>query len=318
MKFSRKHALCLCVCLCVLCLAAAGVLHIGKKKKVKSTSDIGELLEAQFQEDDGNLHVWFLDVGQGSAALIRTNGKYMLVDTGGKASAERVLSFLKENHVMELGYIVLTGYEEDHLAGAPEIMVNIEVDHVLAPESVSGTSLYEEYEQSALENKVEIIHPTRGETYSFGNAFFTIVGPVSYGKMGEADNSLSLRLDYGDTSFLFCGDITAEGEEALINEFVNAGDVSLQADVYIVNNHGSADSGTQNFLRCVRPQYAVLSCGAENAEGFPARSSMERLEEEEIKLYRTDVQGTIEAVSDGSAVTWMEKPCNDYSYRSDK
>ena len=104
-----------------------------------------------------------------------------------------------------------------------------------------------------------------------------------------------------------------EGEAEIAQAALETPEVSLESDVYVINAHGASDASTEEFLKMVRPEYAVLSCGGENGTDEPSEEVMERLEAKKIKLFRTDVQGTIEAVSDGSALIWNSKPCNDYA-----
>ncbi|MDO5422669.1 MAG: MBL fold metallo-hydrolase [Eubacteriales bacterium] len=311
MKVSRKKTGRVGIGILALVLIAAGVYLYCQKEQI----DPAELLEAQPLEDDGNLRIYFLDVGQGSAALAKVNGKYMLIDGGGPDTAKNMVSYLEEMGVEDLDYILICDYEEAHLAGVVEVLKNYTVSHVLSPDCTKDTEIYQEYQRIVEENEVEVLHPNLGEIYAFGNTFFTIVGPVFYGHEDGRNDSLCIRLDYGDTDFLFCGDTEEVGETEMAGESLENMDIDLQADVYVVNNHGGGTSSTDAFLNCVRPEYAVLSCGVGNEMGYPAKEAMERLEERKVKLFRTDMQGTVEAISDGSTITWNLKPCNDFSWR---
>ncbi|MDY3918373.1 MAG: MBL fold metallo-hydrolase [Candidatus Limivivens sp.] len=312
MKYNRKKIRRTGIGILAAALAVTGIAFYCRTKEI-SPSEIIE--EAQNQEDDGNMRMHFLDVGQGSAVLVKANGKFMMIDGGGESAASKVTGYLKEMEAEELDYILITDYDEDHLAGVVEILKNFPVSHILSPDCTSDTEVFARYQEVIREKEIEVLHPNLGEIYSFGNTFFTIVGPAYYGHEDGRNDSLCIRLDYGDTRFLFCGDTKEAGEAELAREALDNPEVDLQADVYAVNAHGAAGSGTEEFLNCVRPEYAVLSCGVANEEGCPSEEVMEQLKEREIRLFRTDMQGTIEAVSDGSTVTWNMKPCNDYSWR---
>ena len=112
------------------------------------------------------------------------------------------------------------------------------------------------------------------------------------------DRSLVLRVDYGDTSFLFTGDCEREGEQALLED-----GCALSVDVLKVGHHGSGNSTSYPFLREVMPQYAVISVGSDNDYGHPAESTLSRLQDAGVDVWRTDLQGTILAVSDGKTIT---------------
>lgn len=309
MKSSGRRLRRLMIGLLVLAIALGGGLYYCKKKKLNSEK-LPEILESRLKEDDGNLHAYFLDVGQGSAALIRLNGKYMLIDAGGTKSADVLIEKLKELYVLQLDYIILTDMGEEHLGGAARVLEEYAVGHILAPNCTADTDAYRAYAEAVQENKVEVLHPNLGETYSFGNAFFTVVGPAGISGVRNARTaSLCIRLDYGDTDFLFCGDLSGEDEEALVEALKREPNADLKADVYVVNDHGSGASTTETFLGSVRPRYAVLSCGADEA---PDAGTLERLSAREAELFRTDLQGTVEAISDGSVISWKPAPYTNY------
>ena len=89
--------------------------------------------------------------------------------------------------------------------------------------------------------------------------------------------------------------------------------IDLSCDVLVPGHHGSATATSWNFLQATVPEYAVISCGKDNQYGHPDKDVMDKLESMDIHVYRTDKQGTIVAVSDGTTITWNQEPCNDYS-----
>ena len=106
-----------------------------------------------------------------------------------------------------------------------------------------------------------------------------------------------LRIDYGTTSFLFTGDAETMAEYTMLS-----GDVPLSADVLKVGHHGSHTSSDFDFLSAVNPWYAVISCGKDNAYGHPHPETLEKLFEMNVDVFRTDLQGTIKAVSNGNTI----------------
>ena len=114
-----------------------------------------------------------------------------------------------------------------------------------------------------------------------------------------------VRLDYGDTSFLFTGDAESKEEKDII-----AANEDLYCDVLSVGHHGSASSTSWDFLEAVLPEYAVISCGVNNSYGHPDPDTIEKLESIEAQIFRTDLQGNIIAISDGETITWNNVPSN--------
>lgn len=249
-----------------------------------------------------------LDVGQGMSALVEADGHYMLIDGGGRSASSFVVSYLQQQGMEKLDYIVVSHYDEDHISGIIGALHVFGCDRILAPDYQADTEIYESYLSAAEASGAEIIYPQQGEKYALGDAVITVTGPASYSSDLENDRSVAVRICYGNTSYLICGDAQEQEEE----DMANSG-LELASDVYVVNHHGSADSSSFYFLNQVRPAYALLSCSADNSYGHPAPETMERLNAEGVSLYRTDKQGTIKAYSDGTSLWFDQEPCNDFS-----
>ena len=89
--------------------------------------------------------------------------------------------------------------------------------------------------------------------------------------------------------------------------------MNLDCDVLSLGHHGSASSTSWDLLEASTPSWAVINCGQDNSYGHPAASTMEKLRDMNIPVYRTDDQGTIIALSDGGTISWNQEPCNDYT-----
>lgn len=113
------------------------------------------------------------------------------------------------------------------------------------------------------------------------------------------DTSLVLSVDYGETTFLFTGDMEYEAEADLVES-----GAALSADVLKVGHHGSSSSTGYRFLREVMPTYAVISVGEGNSYGHPTEAVLSRLSDAGTVVYRTDQSGTIIARSDGETITF--------------
>lgn len=254
------------------------------------------------------LSIEFLDVGQGNAVLLESQGHYVLIDGGDRETSSFVVSYLQDKGIDTFDYVVASHYDSDHLAGLIGVLHQFGVNQLLTPDYVSDTQLYQSFCETASEYDVGQIHPFQEEIYNFGTATMEILGPVYYGHSDENEDSICIRIKNGETSFLICGDIGEETE----TELVHTG-VDLKADVYLLNHHGSNTSNTQEFLDAVQPSYAVISCGKENSYGHPGSDTMARLSALEIPVYRTDIQGTIRVESDGVNLIWEQDPCNDFT-----
>ena len=252
------------------------------------------------------LMVQFLDVGQGSAALICQNGSYMLVDGGDRDYSSYVVSYLKKLGIEKLDYVVVSHYDSDHLSGIVGVLNALECKQVLAPEYEEDTKIYESFLKVVQEKKISLVHPKPGAEYAFAYSSFRIVGPEDVYDDANS-NSLGIRLQYGDNSFLICGDCTAESEMDILYQGVD-----IDSDVFAANHHGSKYSNTEEFLEAVDPDYVVVSCGKGNSYGHPNAPVLLSVQKLGAALYRTDLQGTITAVSDGETIRFENEICMDY------
>ena len=252
------------------------------------------------------LHV--LDVGQGQGILVEADGHYMLVDGGGRMASSFVVSYLKERRISKLDCVIASHYDEDHMAGLVGVLSAFPDDLFLAPDYAGQGALYDSLASAALSNGCVMMHARSGMTFGLGGARVEIVGPVSAGNANENDRSVAVRISYGDTAYLICGDTEQQGEMDMV-----ASRADITADLYVVNHHGSSTSSIDAFLDAVTPTYAVISCGTGNAYGHPSIETMQRLQSREIQMYRTDRQGTIVAYSDGEDIWMSTYPCEDWS-----
>ena len=148
-----------------------------------------------------------------------------------------------------------------------------------------------------------LVVPREGDTLQLGNAVITILHcwPEAVQQSRTNDSSIVLRIDFGSTSFLFTGDAEDWSEYMMIDSRVN-----LKADVLKVSHHGSGTASTEEFLKAVQPEYAVISVGKNNEYGHPHRNVLDRLSSIGASVLRTDELGTIIIESDGENITLRE------------
>ena len=243
------------------------------------------------------LTVTFLDVGQGNSVLVENDGQFMLIDGGDREYSSFVVSYLKQRGVEELAYIVASHYDADHINGVVGALNVFDCDMVLAPDYVTDTRVYQSFCNVISEKDIALAYPAVGETYTFGDAEFTIVCPDRYGYSEANDNSIGLRLVHGENSFLICGDAGVEMEEKMMES-----GMELDSDVYMASHHGSSGSSSAEFLEAVSPAAVVISVGADNSYGHPTERVLGDIARIGAELYRTDQIGTITVTSDGQEI----------------
>ena len=288
----------------------AGALESGTEQtEAIQTETVQEEIsspENQRGDSQGELSVTYLDVGQGNAVVIRQGNQTMLIDGGPRESSSFVVSYLKQQGIQKLDYVLISHFDEDHLAGAIGALYNFPVGTLITADYETDSSIYDSYKEAVEEKGYEPVHPSLGDTFSLGDGSFRIISPVSYGHEDENQDSVGIILEMGSDRFFIGGDIGLEGEK----EILEAG-VDIQADVMLMNHHGSHVS--REFFQAVNPSWAVISCGEGNSYGHPRQDTVELIQESHVPLFRTDRQGTITAVSQGQGITFDQDPCNDYT-----
>lgn len=242
------------------------------------------------------LYVHYIDVGQGDSELICCNGEYMLIDAGVSSAGDTVVEYIKNLGIEKLDYVVCTHGHADHCGGLDEVVENLDVDTVFTSPYAGDSSAYEKFTEAVESASLTLDVPDYGVKYSLGQAQFEFIGPLS-DHTNVNDDSLVMRLVYGDTSFLFTGDITATAEKELIEDGEN-----LKCDVLKVAHHGSSGSSCYQFIYEAEPKIGVISCGKDNDYGHPHEETLSRLSDADVTVYRTDELGSIVIFSDGMAV----------------
>ena len=260
-------------------------------------------MDAAAQTD---IHV--LDVGQGLSVLIESNGHYMLYDGGDSDKSSYVVSYLQQEGVPSLDYVVASHYDSDHLNGVVGALNAFPVSNVWGPNYTTDTRVFESFNSVVSEKGLTRVQPAIGSQIQLGDATIQVLAPSGTDYSDVNNYSIAVRVQDGNTSFLITGDAEAESEAQMI-----ASGLTLDSDVYVMGHHGSGTSTSWDLLQAATPEYAVLSCGAGNSYGHPHVESMEKLQAMEIQLLRTDKQGNIVASTDGTTITWNVNPCNDYT-----
>lgn len=252
---------------------------------------------------DSSFSVLFLDVGQADAALVQCDGHYMLIDGGNKGDSDRIYAVLKKHGVEKLDIVVGTHAHEDHIGGLPGAFNYTTADLTLCPVTDYPSDAFKDFAKYAEEKGGGITVPEVGDTYSLGSAKVHVLAVNS---MEDTNNtSIVLRIDYGKTSFLFMGDAEKEAEEVMLFN-----DMDVNANVIKLGHHGSDTSTGSWLLRQADPQYAVVSVGKDNPYDHPSESLISYLEDREpfpIKVFRTDRDGDIYCISDGTNVQFVKR-----------
>lgn len=246
------------------------------------------------------LHV--LDVGQGLSVLMEADGHYFMYDGGPADSSSKVVALLRQEGVSHLDYVIASHYDEDHISGLAGVLNVFDTGAVLCPDYQTDTRIYRSLMSMVEKKHIPVLHPAAGDTYEVGGAEIQVLAPKAYSGRdisgdvnGDNDFSVCIRILYGRYSCLITGD--AEKAE---EEFMIASGANLESDTYIAGHHGSATSTSEAFLDAVLPRDVIISCGRDNPYGHPSQEVLQRIYVLGSNILRTDLQGQIDIVSDGS------------------
>lgn len=250
----------------------------------------------------GNLRVDFLDVGQGDSIFIESPQKHQILIDGGPNS----LVLQKVARIMgpfdkTIDLVILTHPDKDHIQGLIDVLSRYKIYHVLWTGVAREGPEYQKFIEVLKRQKekgAKIMTAKQGRKVKAGNITMDILYPFEnlsgrYFEKTSNDTSVISRLVFGETSFLFTGDITSKTEKELVAKNIN-----LDSDVLKVPHHGSKYSSSNVFLKSVRPKVAVILVG-KNSYGHPTAEVLQRLENFGIEILRTDRDGDIKVISDG-------------------
>jgi beta-lactamase superfamily II metal-dependent hydrolase len=261
------------------------------------------------------------DEYSGDAMLVCTpGGEHYLVDGGmftdyppaWDCGLERVLPLLDSLGVTYLDGMVATHPDADHIGGLISVLDSIPVGTVWdSGWPYSGTWTYQQFLSAVWSNGADYVTPRRGDLLDWGSELTVeVVHPVEPLDPASTNNaSITFRLSYGDHSFMFTGDLEAEGGEDDILAALAAGTIDdVTSDVLKVGHHGSYTSTSDEWLDALNPSVACIEVGAGNPYGHPHWEVIARLQSRGITIYRTDLHGTFYLASDGDSLYYNSLP----------
>lgn len=246
-----------------------------------------------------NLVVYFLDVGQADAAILQCGDEVMMIDGGESSDSSLIYSYLSKTlGITHIDYMIATHPHADHIGGLSGALNACSVGVVYSPVTSYDSKQFSSLVKYTQKQGHELTVPEVGISFAFGDAQVQFLSPVTeYSNINDC--SIVVRITHGSNTFLFTGDAEWDAEHDMV-----ASGYDLSATVLKVGHHGSDTSSSYVFLREVMPKYAVISCGKDNSYGHPTEGALSRLRDVGAQVFRTDMQGDVVFVSDGTALSF--------------
>lgn len=301
-KYSVKQKRTLIVSLIIIFAIAIGItvcenFNIISWKNVFNLAGVSDFAS---ESDRYDMSVHFIDVGKADSIYIKCKDKNILIDAGEKNTYDLVNEYLRRQNVKVLDLVIATHPHTDHIGGMPKVIEEFQINKLLMPElkeEVIPTSRTYEKFLLAIKNKnIAPERPIPGTSFNVGELIFEVLAPnKQYDDVNN--NSIVVKMTFKNTSFLFTGDAEKESENDMMNNNFN-----LEADVLKVGHHGSKTSTSSAFLKKINPKYAVV-CVGEDRYNLPKKITIDKLTKRNIKVFRTDCNGTVVFSTDGNKIS---------------
>ena len=237
------------------------------------------------------LDITMFDVGQAECFLLEKGQFRVLVDCGSASQGKRIVNSIKKRNIEKIDYVFITHPHEDHMGGMSEIIRNFQVDKIVLP-SIDETKItakwYNRLMDSLSSGKYELEVAEKGKTYNIDDVEIKIISDGLYQGSNINNYSTVLNISYGQNSIIMTGDAEEKIEKQILRTCEN-----IKATILKVGHHGSKTATTQEFLDAIKPKYALISCGVNNKFNHPNQEVLDRLDKQNVKIFRTDELGTI-------------------------
>jgi len=253
------------------------------------------------------LEVIFFDVGQGDAIFIQTPQKHQILIDGGSdgivlEKLGRILPFWDKS----LDLVILTHPDKDHMGGLVRVLERQNVQNVLWTGVQKDTQVYEAWEDAIAEERreganIQLVKENVRISWSKDpRAYIDILYPMKIEDIGASeinDTSIVSKLVFGETSFLFTGDISKKIESKFVEQHTD-----IDVDVLQIAHHGSNTSSGEKYLVAASPDLGIIQVGNKNRYGHPHKDVLARIARLRIPVLRTDQNGDIIVRSDGNSL----------------
>lgn len=244
-----------------------------------------------------HMRLHYIDVKKGDSIFIELpNEKTMLIDAGEAVEGKKVINYIKQLGYSKIDYIVGTHPHTDHIGGLAQIINGFSVGKIYMPKVISTSKTYENLLNTISVNGLKIQTAKAGvNIINDNNLLIDIIAPNNDSYLDLNNYSVVIKITYQNRKFIFMGDAETINENEILTD--------VTADIIKVGHHGSNTSSGQDFVSRVNAKYAIISVSSDNNYNHPNMNIVNRWENSGAKVYRTDLSGTIIAITDGNTLS---------------
>lgn len=258
------------------------------------TSGAPSYIQAAEQQPQMDIH--FIDVGQGDSVLIQTpSDKNILIDGGPPKAGDDVVAYLEKHHVKKIDLLIATHPDVDHIGGLIKVMKSIDVKKIIDSGKLYTTRTYAKYISQILKQKIPVTIAEQNQLIQIDPLVKMRILNTHSSAKNNNESSIVLRVSFKEVDFLLMADVEKEQERQLMKKY------NLEAEILKVAHHGSSTSTSKNFLKEVKPNLAVITYSKENDYGHPVDRVIENLKKVNAHIYSTAVFGNITISTNGES-----------------
>ncbi|WP_148321983.1 ComEC/Rec2 family competence protein [Paraclostridium bifermentans] len=249
---------------------------------------------------ENKMIIHYIDVGQGDCILIQVNNKNLLIDSGPSSNRKDLLNYLEKLNIKKFDYIIATHPHEDHIGNMDTIIKRYDIGSFYSPKVITSSTTFENMISALVDKNLKINVLKKGvKGIDLGkNTEIEVFSPLeNISSDNLNDYSPIIKITFFNNSFLFTGDAEISTEDTVLSQNNN-----LNCDILKVGHHGSSTSTSTDFLISTNPSVAIISVGKNNSYGHPTSETLSLLNSYNIRTIRTDINGTVIAISDGKNI----------------
>ena len=257
------------------------------------------------QNVEGQLVVHMIDVGQADCFLLVQDGMTAMVDCGTRSSGKDAVKYLNNLGITKIDYVIGTHPHDDHMGGMYDVITNFEIGKVIIPDSRDGditANWYMKLMNELNTGNYEVQYAREGDVFNLQDATMLVLAAET--DVSNTNNySIVLKVSFGQMDMIMTGDAETEIEEKILESGAN-----IDAEILKAGHHGSDTSNSEEFVDAISPDYVLISAGLGNKYEHPIKEIMERFEERNIEVYRTDESGSVVITITTDSVSFSCEP----------